>query len=305
MPFQIIKYRFGVALALFFSLSANVLAQQNMKCNVGLQQDKMLVGDQQELVIELEYPASATLQHIDFERLDSNTIELIDYILMDSLESSDLKSNRIRATITAFTAGDYKISLPVRIRDGQQTQTIFSDTMHLVVYSPTLDSTTLAPIKDILPEKDDITDWGWIILLIFLVPIVLIGLYVLISSQKKKQTQLGLPSLSAYDSAMKALETLQQSSHLAKGNVKIYYSELSNIVRNYLEKAYQIPALESTSAQILAHEHGNKLSDEQQVLLRKLLSTSDLVKFAKVEPTSETHNNTWETAKQIILLSKG
>jgi hypothetical protein len=304
MPFQMIKYRFAAAMMLFFSLSANVQAQQNMRCAVGLQQGKMLVGDQQELVIELEYPASAMLQHIDFERLDSNTIELIDYILMDSVESSGFKKNTIRATITAFTAGDYKISLPVRIRDGQQTETVFSDTMHLVVYSPTLENEDLAPIKDIFLEKNDFTDWWWKVAIGLFAPILLMGLYLLIFKKEKQNDKISIPTISAYDSAINALETLQQSSHLAQGDVKIYYSELSNIVRNYLEKAYQIPALESTSVQVLAHEGAKKLSDEQQMLLRKLLTTADLVKFAKVEPTAETHENTWQAAKQFILLSK-
>lgn len=302
--FRVIKYRFIVVLISMLSLSTGVCAQQDMSAKAALQQDKMLIGDQLQLTFDLEYPKNAVLQHIDFEQLDTNSIELIEYTLMDSLELPHYKKNTIQTIVTAFTAGDYKLSVPIRILTGQRVDTIFSDTIRLTVYSPKLDSMALAPIKDIFPESDNISDWWWLIALLLFVALVLWRIFGRRKTTIKPLFSKPTITVSPYETAIAALERLQKSDMLARDNTKGYYSELSMIIRLFLEQAYQIPAMELTTNQVLANHDTRNLASEQQDYLRKLLNTADLVKFAKVNPNATTHQDAWHNAMQVVLLSK-
>jgi len=72
--------------------------------------------------------------------------------------------------------------------------------------------------------------------------------------------------------------------------VKSYYSELTNIARNYIEEEIEIPAMESTTSELIAglrkvaNQKKLKLSKETLENLEKVLMQADLVKFAKVKP---------------------
>ncbi|HKK67259.1 MAG TPA: hypothetical protein VJ946_03575, partial [Bacteroidales bacterium] len=69
-----------------------------------------------------------------------------------------------------------------------------------------------------------------------------------------------------------------------QGHVKAYYSELSYIIRYYIERRFHIPAVESVSGDILDDLSYKGLSKEVQNALSGLLELSDLAKFAKLEP---------------------
>ena len=74
--------------------------------------------------------------------------------------------------------------------------------------------------------------------------------------------------------------------------VKQYYSELTEIIRVYIERELKIPALEITSDELLAYIHDAKnaetilFSKETFDKLKALLQEADLVKFAKSKPLS-------------------
>jgi hypothetical protein len=75
-----------------------------------------------------------------------------------------------------------------------------------------------------------------------------------------------------------------------KGEVKSYYSELTDIARTYIEEEINIPAMESTTSELIvnlrntAKQKKLKLSQETLQNLEKVLKQADLVKFAKVKP---------------------
>jgi protein subunit release factor A len=74
-----------------------------------------------------------------------------------------------------------------------------------------------------------------------------------------------------------------------KGEVKEYYSELTDI-RNYIEEAIEIPAMESTTSELIVALRAASLKKEMSVSqdtienLERVLKQADLVKFAKSKP---------------------
>ncbi|NNC82039.1 MAG: hypothetical protein HKN79_00540, partial [Flavobacteriales bacterium] len=78
------------------------------------------------------------------------------------------------------------------------------------------------------------------------------------------------------------------------------YSELTDTLRAYLEGRYGVPALEQTSKEIMQDIRYKGLSSEDQDYLQSLLFTSDMVKFAKENPSSSVAVDHLERAFRFI-----
>src|SRR3970040_868776 len=98
-------------------------------------------------------------------------------------------------------------------------------------------------IKDIVPVQDGIGDW-WKYLLGLL---LLAGLGALGYSYFKKRQKEKIEEeiyKTPIEKATNLLNNLEKKELWQHGEVKAYYSELTDIVRNYIEEAIEIPAME-------------------------------------------------------------
>ena len=85
--------------------------------------------------------------------------------------------------------------------------------------------------------------------------------------------------------AFRELDRLKEEKIWASGRVKEYYTRLTEITRQYIERQYDIPAMESTTEEIL--QAFRRVNAEDQLLdeiLKELLELADLVKFAREDP---------------------
>jgi len=89
------------------------------------------------------------------------------------------------------------------------------------------------------------------------------------------------PPLPAHEAALTALAELEASQLLARGQVKEYHIELSDILRTYVERRFGIEALEMTSHEILLGLQTRGVEPGFVDGLRSFLDPCDLVKFAK------------------------
>jgi hypothetical protein len=85
--------------------------------------------------------------------------------------------------------------------------------------------------------------------------------------------------------AFRNLDRLKEEKLWEKGEVKQYYTRLTEITRHYIERQYGIPAMESTTEEILyAFRKTNTEDNLLDEMLEELLVLADLVKFAKEDP---------------------
>ena len=145
-------------------------------------------------------------------------------------------------------------------------------------------------IKDIAQVDSPLGSW-WIYLLLLLA-IAIIGFFVY-RFIKKRQNRVKVEEVvykSPIEKATSLLQQLETKELWQKGEVKNYYSELTEIARNYIEEEINIPAMESTTSELIdglrnAAKHKKlKLSNETVSNLEKVLMQADLVKFAKIKP---------------------
>ena len=80
------------------------------------------------------------------------------------------------------------------------------------------------------------------------------------------------------------LEQIKTEKIWQQGQIKQFYTQLTDVIREYLSRAYSINAMEMTTDEIVALVKKNKDLDEIRIVLKEMLELSDLVKFAKFIP---------------------
>jgi hypothetical protein len=205
------------------------------------------------------------------------------------------------ATILFFDA-DTLTLMPVTIAL-TNGQTALTDSLTLQVYaSPSPDDLNdLAPIKDIHREEADWTD-----ILPWLLGAALIGAFSWLAykvlqrkrAEKVRFRSLGMPP---HLLALQKLENLRQKNWAAQGMAKEHCAELSWILREYLEKRYGLPALESTTVEIAAGLQENEAFPAHWLpAVQQILTETDLAKFAQSVPSIEFQVQALDTVKRMV-----
>lgn len=215
-------------------------------------------------------------------------------VRQSTADSADLGNNRIQVNYTLliqpFTPGDYSIEGFKYVLDGD---TLTSNVVALKVLEPEMpqemrDSLLINPFRPPMTVEarwydwvpDILSDyWPWWLggLLLVAAAVVLFILY-------RKNGSTILPHkkrVPPYVVAMRRLTELKNRRLHEVGNDKVYYTELTDILRQYLGGRFKIYALEMTSSQILAAMEQNEETRSFVESLRSMFVTSDFVKFAK------------------------
>ncbi len=147
-------------------------------------------------------------------------------------------------------------------------------------------------LKDIKPPVDIPFNYVFWISMAVAAVLALIIVYLAYRLWKHRQEKGYLitppkPPRPAHEIALEALNRLYQTDMIENGEYKRFFTELSVIMRVYLENRYFISAMEETTSEIL-HDLNGTLDDAQlRQDLQELLMLSDLVKFAKHIPQTD------------------
>ena len=112
------------------------------------------------------------------------------------------------------------------------------------------------------------------------------------------------PPRPAHTIALQELAVLKEKKLWQKGLIKQYYSEVTEIIRRYVENRFKLMALEQTTDEIM---YGLKRLNVKQGVCSKvetLLQLADLVKFAKYQPGVSEHEGMLSLAYDIVEATK-
>lgn len=219
-------------------------------------------------------------------------LEMIESYAIDTLKKKD-KYNLIKKYgLTQFDSGSYTIPRQ-KIIIGDKT--FFTDSLKVEVNIVAVDTTQgLYDIKPIIAvEKSGSNWWKYVLITLLIIGAVAFLLFWFIWRRKPLTEEQQIALLPPYDRAKLALKKLDESPYLENENLKDYYSELTFIIRNYLDEKVYDHALESTTDELITRlnllKEGNRvdLSKEDIKNLESILKRADLVKFAKSAPDVE------------------
>jgi len=264
----------------------NAQQQSTVKAEIDTAQIK--IGEQIQYKITVETD-SLNLVYFPQEQTFS-PLEMVEALKIDTTKKKDrITLQRIYA-LTQFDSGTYIIP-PQRIAINEEP--FLTDSFRIAVADVVVD-TTKQKLFDIKPlvkvDRSYAKLWKW--LLIIGIGLLVIGglVYWFFLRPKPLTEEEKVALLPPYDRALLQLKELENSRYLIQDEFKKYYSELTNIVRSYLEEEVHVSALESTTDQLierleLLKDAGElKLEDETLQQFKQVLQTADLVKFAKSKP---------------------
>lgn len=156
---------------------------------------------------------------------------------------------------------------------------------------------TLRDIKGPLSLSSHFNFLLFLKILIVLAILVVLWMYF----KKRKKMPPVIPKRSAHEIAYEQLERLKAKDYIRQGRVKEYYSEISDIIRHYLENRFLLKAPEMTTDEFLFYvrDYG-RLIEAHKALLKEFLVACDLVKFAKYIPSTVEVDAIFVSAKKLV-----
>lgn len=293
----------AVALCLVF---VTALFAQKASVQATVQPTEIMIGEQALINLKVITPKERVIHFPVYEKEIIPGIEVITMLQPDTTIENNVMTLNFKYVITSFDSTLYHIP-HIPIFDG--TDTIYSNSFGLKVTSPELTDSTLAylermnkgetdsidfrqlQLNDIKPiQKTPFvwTDYLWIFWIVLgaILILVLIGFIIYLVLNKKKKGYFFKPPqvLPAHVRAINELDKLKAEKIWQQGREKEFYSKLTEILRSYINEREGINAMEMTSGEIL--NEIRKITDVESVYenLKQILSTSDLVKFAKYRP---------------------
>ncbi len=275
-----------------------LVAQVEVRCAVD--SNRMLVGDQRTLTVDIQSESSVFIDSLIFERWN----ELGFTLLNPQSWQGDKSIHQQQFSFTVFDTGYIKLPpIPMVYHSNGIVDTAYSNDLVVEVNSIIVDSTGLAPIKPILKEPLKLRDYLPYILA-FLAGCILIALFVI---RKKKarleETVIKIPD-PPHEVALRDLAILKDKKLWQKGKIKSYQSELTHIIRAYIEKRFDTPALESTTGEILLALINKEIDEFQLSHLDQILNMADLIKFAKATPEVNIHSDFMDMAESFVLQTR-
>jgi flagellar basal body-associated protein FliL len=234
-------------------------------------------------------------------------LETVAAFATDTTRKKDRLTLQKKYALTQFDSGVYKLPSQRLEINGTGYMT---DSMMVNVATIAVD-TLAQKMYDIKPlinvEKSNANLWKYLI--IGLCVLLLLGglFYWFILRKKPLTEEEKVALLPPYDRALLELKRLENSKYLIQDEYKQYYSELTSIVRSYLEEDAHVTALESTTGQLiekleLLKDAGElKLDDDTIKQFQQILQTADLVKFAKNKPTTAVAEQDRRLVEQIVV----
>ena len=255
----------------------------------------LFIGDQTDLHLRATCEAGEQVQMPVLAEQLVDGIEIVDRTIVDTttLQDGRVQYNQY-LTLTSFQDSLFYIE-PLAFVSGDDT--VWSEPLMLNVVQPfEMDSTDMAitDIKGIY--KAPIWWWGilrWVLLALAIAGVGVGGYYLITylrnrfgdASATDVPTE---PLRPAEEVALEKLDAIREQKIWQSGQVKEYHTQLTDVVREYIARRFEVSSTEQTSDETLRAMRG-LLSDKKELYedLRKMLTLADLVKFAKWTTTPD------------------
>lgn len=289
------RKRIHFLLFLLITWNGTLLMAQAVTVNTAIDSTQIWIGQQTKLSFELTQQPEQMVQSPVFSDVIIDGVELVERVKTDTTQSPDgqwiIKQSYV---VTAFEDSLFLIP-PFPFIAGEDT--VWSKPVSLKVIQPFVIDTTkiqLADIKDVFAPKFNLLYflnkiWPWS-LGALLLGIILFLLMKYLKKNPGKLFETPEMHLPPYEVAVIKLEKIKKEKLWQQNRHKEYHSELTDVLREYIEANFLVPALEMTSDEILTQLNSLRIEDRESYnALQQILHLADLVKFAKWNAGPDEH----------------
>ena len=280
-----------------------------------LSDDTVMIGDHFYLNVEI---TKDMVQMVEFPRLENlmgGTWEILEEEPIDTLEV-DGRMQRLlkRYRMISFQEGSFDVdSFPLLYLDKNIVDTIFAEQINHLVVDTYIVDTVNQTIFDIKAPMDtpllvgEVSGYIGFGVLALAVLVAIIDLLARRMSRREGKQEQFRPREAPHVIAIRQLEMLNNQKIWQNNKHKLYYTRLTDILREYIDGRYGISAREMTSDEILDAVKELDLNVKDYDYLKSVLKDADLVKFAKSVPEAEQNEGAYfkayyfvEDTKQIL-----
>lgn len=302
--------KYFIALLPFLSVAAANGQIETPVVRARVVPDTIMIGDRFRLEVEVEKDMVQIVEFPVYEpQQEGGEIEVMGETPVDTLT---LEGRRMLLKksyeMAVFDEGIYSMGrIPVLYADKNIVDTIYSaDSLRLFVDTYIIDTTT-QKIYDIKPTIHTPVKFGefggylfnGLIILQLLVAVI----YLLARRLARRKSGYKTPSKPdepPHLTAIRELEKLSEEKLWQNNRHKLYYTRLTDIIRQYIEHRYDIGGMEMTSDEIMDALKKISLGERSMTQIGRLLSTSDYVKFAKYIPDTEDNEMSFNDAYYFV-----
>ncbi|MEN9918519.1 MAG: hypothetical protein RL662_955 [Bacteroidota bacterium] len=289
-------------------LQFTVIAQK-ATAKVTIQPVEIAIGQQSTISLEVVAPKGRKLTMPVYQDTLITGIEIISMPKADTAYVNDAITITQHYVVSSFDSAFYQIPYML-VMDGAEA--IQSNPFELKVTSPMLTDVTKSYLEEITKAETDSLNlekmgvydvknvqtpdvlWQDYLLLglaiLSLLLLIIAGIYgIYIYKQKQARGYFFTPPVvdPPHVLAINALNQVKAEKIWSQGRQKEYYTQVTDILRQYVEKRFYVTAFEMTSDEILTIIENYIEANSSTDSLRQVLKTADLVKFAKYTPSSD------------------
>ena len=269
----------------------------------------ILVGDQIRLTFEFQGPADINMNFPMLNDTITKNIEIVNSSEIKTALSADKKQKTFQQvlTVTSFDSGYFAVR-PFRFSytQGKDTSRHYLETQPMLLVVMPLKVDAQKGIRDIKgPLEARFTFMDALPYIIGFLVLCLVAFFLFYYLRKKKKKEpifqfAAKPKLPAHEIALNALEDLRNKKLWQNDQVKQFHSELTDIVRQYIEDRFGIPALEMVSEDISEAISRLEIDNKTKTELKEMLGLADMVKFAKANPLPSEHDRSFNNAIEFV-----
>ncbi len=263
-----------------------------------IESDSVGIGDRFIYSIIVDRDLVQVVEFPEFKSTEGDAVELVESLPVDTLEVNGRRLKlRKRYSLTSFEEGRLNMGVAkVLYLDKNIVDTLYSpDSLYLDIATFQIDSTSQS-IFDLKPQREmpfkfaeikQYTLWG--VLVVVLIVALLYILHRVLKARGKRLRDIFKPTPPPppHIEAIAALEELHNQKLWQNERYKEYYSTLTDILRHYISRRYEVAAMEMTSEEIIEEMRRIELPAKSSIDLTALLRDADLVKFAKATPEAQ------------------
>ncbi len=298
----------GIILLLALCCAGGAMAQQ-VSVTATMDSVAILIGEQMGMTVTVVAPEHAVVELPTYKERAILTpgVEIVHVLPDDTVRGNDSKTISRRILLTSFDEDAYKIpEQTVRVA-GKEYHTKPLALKVLTVDVDTVNIDQFFPPKDVQDNPFDWAEWKpllWMSLVMFLLIVIAIYLYVRYKQGKPIISRwLIIRHIPAHQKAYNAIAKIKEEQLQTSSDQKVYYTRLTEALRQYIEERFGFSAMEMTTTEIIAHlsSTGDALMVDE---LRTLFEMADLVKFAKHLPLLNENDRNLVNAVEFINLTK-
>lgn len=302
---------FKFTLFVLFSILSFSAFSQNITLSAEIDTNAILIGDHFNMKITLSQPSNIKIDFPLFTDTIPSSVEILSASKIDTVVANGILNLKQNLVLTSFDSGPHEIlPLDFVIHIDTITDTIRTRQMFYQVFTIPPD-TAVQDIKDIKPPFDapiSFREYLPYILVGLGIILLIIAIWWFIKKRKKNEPITRIiqkPKEPAHQIAFRELDELKEKKLWQQGKIKEYHTELTEIIRKYIEFRFNVMALEQTSDEILSTFRNSNLCEADNLqLLNRIFFLADLVKFAKANPLPDEHDSGMRNAYLFVSNTK-